>query len=116
MIECPECGKHVRGTKCSCGWNAPQAKRLASIGGDPMYGCCDWIGDGRCHYPGVFKHGDKWLCRHHDSCTDPVLGAEIVQQSHAERASFDYASRKAASLRRVEREVEMWGNRYKEAA
>lgn len=51
-----------------------------SANDDPFYGCCDWIGNGRCHYPGVFQHGNgRWYCRAHDQCADPVLGAQIVE-------------------------------------
>lgn len=120
MIECPECGKHVRGTKCSCGWDVPQARPIAQGGGDPMYGCCEWVADGRCHFPGVFSagNGTPWYCREHDGCTDPVVGAEIVERSHRDipHPDYSYAARKSASLQRVAKDAEAWGNRFKEAA
>jgi hypothetical protein len=58
-----------------------------------MYGCCDWIGDGQCHYPGVFGHGSgKWFCRQHDGCTDALHGAQIVEQSHRDIPAPGYSS------------------------
>lgn len=115
MIECPECGEGVRGTRCKCGWVVPQAKLLRQDG-HPMQGCCDWVGDGQCHYPGTFKHGDRWLCKHHDKCDDPVTGAAIVEQSKIDIPRPDYSPRSmhAATLRKVEREIEEWNNRFKE--
>lgn len=118
MIECPECGQHVRGQKCRCGWEVPQAKTEHRYS-DPMHGCCDWVSDGRCHYPGVFGHGKDgpYYCRAHETCGDPVAGSQIVAQSHREsRPDYSYAARKQASLDRVAREIEAWNNRLKDAA
>lgn len=115
MIECPECGEGVRGTRCKCGWVAPQAKILRQDG-NQMQGRCDWVGDGQCHYPGVFKHGDRWLCKHHDKCDDTITGAAIVEQSKIDIQHPDYSHRAnhAASMRAVQKQIEAWNNRLKD--
>jgi len=114
MIECPECGEFVRGKRCRCGWNVPQAKTDRSDN-DPNYGQCDWVADGRCRYPGVFGHGGKYYCRHHDGCTDPITGAQIVEQSKVDipHPDYSYAARKAASEAKLRQDMEAWNNRLK---
>jgi hypothetical protein len=75
---------------------------------DPMYGCCDWIGNGRCHYPGVFQHGlGRWYCRQHDACVDAIHGAQIVEQSHIDvpQPNYSHAATKAQSLNSVQRQA-----------
>lgn len=107
MVECPECGQAVRGKKCRCGWVVPLAQSVDGVRqSDPMYGCCDWIGDGQCHYPGVFRHGNgKWFCRQHDACTDALSGAQIVEQSHRDIPNPDYSpeANRARSLNSTQR-------------
>lgn len=79
-----------------------------SANDDPFYGCCDWIGNGRCHYPGVFQHGNgRWYCRAHDQCADPVLGAQIVEQSQSDapQPNYSQAAVRARSLNSVQRQA-----------
>ena len=106
MVECPECGQHVKGSKCRCGWAVPKAQPVdGKLAHDPMYGCCDWIAGGRCHYPAVFGHGvgGPWYCKSHEWCHDPVAGSQIVEQSHSEipRPDYSYEACRNASLRNV---------------
>lgn len=119
MILCPECGENVRGYRCRCGWEVPRS-RPASSGSDPMYGCCEWVADGRCHYAGVSGHGKDgpYFCRGHENTTDPVVAAQIVEQSHRDipHPNYSLAARKAASESNLRRDMEAWGNRFKEAA
>ena len=115
MIECPECGSHVRGSKCKCGWEVPQAKAERKFN-DPQYGQCDWTAEGRCHYPGVFGHGKDgpYYCRGHENCTDPLLGSQIVEKSRRDipRPDYSFAARKAYSDANLRRDMEAWNSRY----
>lgn len=47
---------------------------------------CAWSdGAERCHFPGSMCHetrgSERWFCRFHFFCTDPVLGQRIIEQS-----------------------------------
>lgn len=106
---CPRCGAEVeKETRKYSGEKPQQAP-------DPMYGCCDWVGDGRCHYPGVFGHGQNgpYYCRGHENCNDPILGAQIVSQSHRDipRPDYSFQTRRAASEAKLRRDMEAWNNR-----
>lgn len=61
-----------------------------SANDDPFYGCCDWIG-----------------CRAHDQCADPVLGAQIVEQSQSDapQPNYSQAAVRARSLNSVQRQA-----------
>lgn len=111
MIDCPECGESVRGFRCRCGWVAPQAKHQRS--NDTQYGQCEWVSGERCHHAGVFASGGKYYCRAHDGCSDPVMGAQIVEQSIGEvpRPDYSYNARRNASMDAVRREMEAWHTR-----
>jgi hypothetical protein len=118
MKQCHECEASIKPGQRTC----PKCGTIQRPGGpdkparysgakpefkDPLHGCCEWVSDGRCHYPGVFKHGGRWLCRQHDGCDDPITGAQIVEQSHRDIPHPDYshAAIKARSLAEVQRQA-----------
>ena len=105
---CPKCGTRLSGTI-----RPTQYSGVKPAIQDAMYGCCEWVADGRCHYAGVFGHGNVHYCRHHEGCTDPAHGAQIVAQSHADipRPDYSYNARCNASIDAVRREMEAWHTR-----
>lgn len=106
---CPRCGTEAGKEIRKYSGEKPQQVN------DPNYGQCDWIADGRCRYPGVFGYGGKYYCRHHEGCTDPITGAQIVEQSKVDvpYPDYSYAARKAASEAKLRQDMEAWNNRLK---
>ena len=119
MSQCAACSEFLRPGQRTCPKCGAEAhlKRLtgtrAKPEADPQYGQCEWVSGERCHYAGVFASGGKYYCRAHDGCSDPVMGAQIVEQSLREVPSPDYSynARRNASMDAVKREMEAWHTR-----
>lgn len=123
-MKCPDCSADLkpRSTACECGWRKEfKARRYdgdsTARGADFEPLCCQWEADGRrCRYPGTISAdthgGGRWYCAAHDQCADPLLGAQIVEQSHREhgpRVGWSHASAKAASIRHATVEAQAAG-------
>lgn len=87
MSECPLCHREIgKSGYCGCGWKKRSWKGRDEGSSDPFPLQCSWVTNGeRCNYPGAHSHntsgGGPWYCGAHDSCTNPVLGADIVEAS-----------------------------------
>ena len=72
------------------------------------YQQCEYTSDRRCEYPGTQKanRNGKWMCSAHHGCFDPILGADIVQESigYARR----WAEKRDEHRRRRQEEAERW--------
>lgn len=77
---CPECGTHYQ-PRQQRATSAPQPHPLG-------YPQCDWRSSGeRCSYPGTMSTNQKgeppFFCSAHFDCSDPILGADIVERSRS---------------------------------
>jgi hypothetical protein len=95
----------MRARRCKCGW----AMKASPAFADANFGCCEWIGDGRCHYAGSVSTSTNgkgpWYCTAHSGCDDPALGAQIVEESKIKVPNPDYGfdARKRYFLERGDR-------------
>lgn len=64
MIECPECGSNIRGTKCSCGYVVKGAKTSSGVNatGCAAHGCPLPGSITATTHPG---ENTEWFCRFH---------------------------------------------------
>lgn len=83
--DCPQCGNPLIAPfkSCACGWGAPKRAEREQPRHD---GFCSWHANGkRCRYPGSLSSNTNgagpWYCRYHFGCTDPVIGAQILDES-----------------------------------
>lgn len=90
MSECPLCHTEIgKSNYCGCGWKK-KSWRGSEKKSDPFPLQCSWLANSeRCNYPGAHSHnttgGGPWYCGVHDTCKDPILGAQIVEASRKYR-------------------------------
>lgn len=98
MIECPECGSNIRGTKCSCGYVVKGAKTSSGVKatGCAAYGCPIPGSIAATTHPG---ENTEWFCRFHfgekvenfQKITQAIRsGAAIESEEKAKQAHKEY--------------------------
>lgn len=86
MSECPKCHSEVgKASYCGCGWKKKAWKEEDHTDPFPMQ--CAWFANGeRCKFPGAISHNTTghgpWYCGSHDTCKNPMVGLDIIENSH----------------------------------